>query len=90
MDVLWQELYKAAMLELDRVRLSGRIEAAHAAMQQRMMELSKNNHDGIYLDEQQAIFDALSNLRTLQRVELKSSSQSSRQAQTCKPQQDGI
>jgi hypothetical protein len=33
-DVLWKELYKAAMLELDRVKPDQRIEAAWAAMQQ--------------------------------------------------------
>jgi hypothetical protein len=62
------------MLELDGARLDHRIAAAHAAMQRRMEELPANNGDsGGSLDEHRAIADALQNLRTLQRVELKSS-----------------
>ena len=38
-DVLWRELYKAAILELDPVALHKRIEAAHAAIRQRISEL---------------------------------------------------
>jgi hypothetical protein len=82
MVVLWQELYRAAMLELDGARLEHRIAAAHAAMQRRMEELPANNYDrGGSLDEHRAIADALQNLRTLQRVEFNSSPSPSSTAQ---------
>jgi hypothetical protein len=74
MVALWQELYRAAMLEVNGPRLEHRIAAAHAAMRRRMQELPAGNYDsGGSLDEHRAIADALQNLRTLQRVEFKSS-----------------
>jgi len=75
MDVLWQELYRAALLELDRVKGGQRIEAAHAAIQRRMEELTKDDRDGSGRDEHQALA-ALPNLRALRRVRFKSSTQS--------------
>ena len=42
----WQELYTAAMLELDRAALQSRIEAAQAAIQQAMEELAGNRKVG--------------------------------------------
>jgi hypothetical protein len=77
MDVLWQELYKAAMLELDLVKRGRRIEAAHAAIQRRKEELTKEDRGGSCQDEQQALVEALANVRALHRVEFKSSIQSS-------------
>jgi hypothetical protein len=76
MDVLWQESYKAAMLELDPVKRGQRIEAAHAAIQRRKEELTKEDRRGSCQDEQQALAEALPNLRALNRVGLKSSTQS--------------
>ncbi|SRR5260221_6892477 len=76
MDVLWQELYKAAMLELDPVKRGHRIEAVHAATQRRKEELTKKDRGGSCQDEQQAL-EALANVRALHRVEFKSSTQSS-------------
>lgn len=69
-NVLWHDLYKTAMLELDPVKLHKRIEAAYAAMQQRIQELRSEAH-GSSLDEQQAIADALHSLQMLQRVEFR-------------------
>ena len=71
-DALWRELYKAAMLELDRIKLHKRIEAAAAAMRRRIEELSSEPH-GSCVDEQQALAEALHGLRMLQRAEFRSS-----------------
>jgi hypothetical protein len=69
MGVLWQELYKAAMLELDRVKRGQRIEAAHVAVQRRMEELPKDDRDGSCRDERQVLAKALHDLRALHRTD---------------------
>ena len=76
MGVLWQELYKAAMLELDRVKRGQRVEAAHVAVQRRMEELAKDDRHGSWRDEHQDLAEALRNLRAPHRVELSSPTQS--------------
>jgi hypothetical protein len=73
-DVLWRELYKAAILELDAVALHKRIEAAHAAIQQRLSEL-QGNYDGNSGEEQPEMVDALNNLRAVQKIEFRLSSE---------------
>ncbi len=78
MDVLWRELHKAAMLDLDRVKSDQRVEAAHVATQRPTEELTKNDRDGSCGNEQQVLAEALPNFRALQRVEFKSSTQSNR------------
>jgi hypothetical protein len=67
-DIQWRKLFQAAILELDPVQLHERIEAASAAMQQRVEKLM-GNYDGDSREERQAILDALHTLRTLRRVE---------------------
>jgi hypothetical protein len=79
------ELYTAAMLELDRAMLPGRIEAAHAAVLQAMEELA-DDHTLEAGEEKQAMADALRNLGTLRRVEFRSSAPTARQGQ---PQAEG-
>jgi hypothetical protein len=69
---LWQDFYAAAMLELDRAALPGKIEAAQAAIQEAMEE-TKRSSEGRSAAETQSMSDALRNLRTLQRVEFKTS-----------------
>jgi hypothetical protein len=69
-NVFWQELYAAAMLELNQANLQGRIEAAQVAIGQAMTDLASNRKDGA-VEEMQAMADALRNLQTLQRVELR-------------------
>jgi len=64
----WQELYAAAMLELDLSSLQGRIEVAHAVMRQAMKELASTGNGAA--EEMQAISAALGNLQALQRVAL--------------------
>jgi PAS domain-containing protein len=61
----WQELYRAAMLEIDPIRLKRRVEVALLAVHRRMRELeetpSKVNGESVSLN------DALNGLRVLQR-----------------------
>ena len=64
----WQELFKAAMLELDSVKLQENIEAAVSAIQERMDELKLSGPD-VNSAEVQRMYDALSALRTLHRME---------------------
>jgi hypothetical protein len=65
----WQELYKAALLELRPEQLRLRIEAAEAAIRLRLQEL-QNGEDGSN-DEHHAMADALRGLRTLDNTECK-------------------
>jgi len=60
----WVELYRGALMELDRTRLPQKIEAANAAIQRRLNQLlaSKDGHQ-----EHLALEDALRNLRSLRR-----------------------
>ena len=75
--VQWLELYEAAILELNPEQMRSKIRLAHEAMRERQTELRNLRDDS--LQEQRAIFDALSNLLALERVELKSSCSGSRQ-----------
>ncbi len=65
----WQELYKAALLELRPEELRLRIEAAEAAIHFRLQELGKIESNST--DEHHAIADALRGLRTLANTECK-------------------
>jgi len=63
----WAVLYRAALLELDRSKLPQRIREANEAIQQQLQGLRqsgavKNS------SEQQALEDALHNLRVLARM----------------------
>jgi predicted Fe-Mo cluster-binding NifX family protein len=60
----WVELYRGALMELDRAKLPQKIEAANAAIQQRINQLltSKDGHQ-----EYSALEDALRNLRSFRR-----------------------
>ena len=71
-NILWHDLYAAAMLELDRDNLHGRIEAARAAVQRALKELMRNPTPTT-AEEIQSMADALHNLETLQWVELRAS-----------------
>jgi hypothetical protein len=68
-DLNWQELYKAALLEIRPEELRLRIESAEAAIQLRLQELGKM--EGNPSDERHAIADALRSLRTLANTECK-------------------
>jgi hypothetical protein len=60
----WAEIYQRAMLETDRSKLPGRIEAAQAAINRRIQEINAG-HDSV--DERRAIQDALAGLNVLRR-----------------------
>jgi hypothetical protein len=60
----WKQLYAAAMLELDPTKLPQRIAAAYQAILERMEELHTRSSDG----EQQALNDAVRNLRILRKM----------------------
>jgi hypothetical protein len=63
----WQNEYQAALVELDRAKLSQRVEAAEAAIFKRLQQLSRSSDD---FAERQVIQDALHSLRVLKRDEL--------------------
>jgi hypothetical protein len=65
----WIELYRAALMEFDREKLSGRIAEAQAAIDARIRELTvyANNHHG----ERQALADAINGLKVLRADEKK-------------------
>jgi hypothetical protein len=71
-DLSWRRLCEAATFELDRIKLHKRIEAARAAIQQRLNE-EASNHDGVAGEEQRAIAEAVQNLAQLQRVNFRPS-----------------
>jgi hypothetical protein len=60
----WKQLYAAAMLELDPTKLPQRIAEAYQAILNRVEELHTRSSDG----EQQALNDAVRNLRILRKM----------------------
>src|SRR5271155_1042705 len=70
MNVAWQELYQAALLELRPEALRQRIDDAERAIRQRIAELRQNESSSE--DERQALDDALRGLRVLASTECKS------------------
>jgi hypothetical protein len=71
-NILWHDLYTAAMLELDHANLHDRIEAARTGIQRARKELTRNPMPGA-AEEMHCMADALRNLDTLQRLELRAS-----------------
>ncbi len=67
MTEAWQDLYKAALLELRPEELSQRIDAAEKAVLQRIADLKRS--DSWSPDEAQALDDALRGLRVLANTE---------------------
>jgi len=59
----WRDLYRAAILELDKCQISPRIIQAENAIAQRSRELF--DEDGINAEERQALDNALYFLQTL-------------------------
>ncbi len=58
-DTVWQELYQAAMVELDRPTLQTMIEVARAAIERRVQELRAGSDHADRMAEQQQMADAL-------------------------------
>jgi hypothetical protein len=69
MSTAWQELYRAALLELRPEELQRRIDDAEKAIQQRIAELRSNECGSG--EERQALDDALRGLRVLASTECK-------------------
>src|SRR5580700_2317245 len=63
----WFDLYKTALLELERAALTGRIADARAEITTRLEALEQ--YPAVHHIELSAIQDALNNLRTLEREE---------------------
>jgi len=63
----WFNLYKTALLELERAALTGRIADARAEITIRLETLQQ--HPDLHHAEMSAIQDALNNLRVLEREE---------------------
>jgi hypothetical protein len=63
-DENWVALYGLALVELEHAKMSGRIEAAQAAIVARIETLQ--HMPGLHDDERQAIADALSGIQVLQ------------------------
>jgi hypothetical protein len=63
----WFDLYRIALLELERAAITGRIGDARAEIAARLEVLK--GHPGLHQAEYEAIRDALNNLRTLEREE---------------------
>ena len=64
-DYVWDESYKAAVLETDDTRMLDRLRAAKSAIDSRLHELQMD-HGGTP-EERQAITDALGGLQVLRR-----------------------
>lgn len=64
-DYVWEELYKASLLETDRAKLRERVHAAKAAIDDRLQELQLDH--GGSPEERIAISDALAALNVLRR-----------------------
>jgi CheY-like chemotaxis protein len=61
----WKELYASALVELNPEKLKERIATAHAAIEERLHELTKRNQKAS--EERQALHDALGGLAVLRR-----------------------
>jgi hypothetical protein len=72
----WVSLYQSALLELEQVKMSGRIEVAHAAIVARMTKLC--TLPGLHPQERQAIEDALRGLSLLRAEEARSDAEQAR------------
>ena len=67
-DQDWFGLYREAMVELEHAKMTGRIGAARTAITARIEKL--RSMPGLHTVEYQAIEDALSGLRMLEREEV--------------------
>ena len=63
----WVKLYRTAMLELEHTKIAGRIRDTRIEIAARIEKL--HNIPGLHAQEKQAIEDALSGLRVLEREE---------------------
>jgi|SRR5580704_10268881 hypothetical protein len=64
---LWVDLYRMAMLELENAKIAGRIGDARSEIEARLEKL--RSIPGLHIVEKQAIDDALTGLRSVERAE---------------------
>lgn len=76
---LWVDLYRMAMMELQNARLAGRIGDARAEIAARFAKMLEI--PGLHTVEKEALDDALSALRSLERAEERNSENESRIAE---------
>ena len=74
----WYRLYTSAVLELDHALLAGRIMDARSEVLRRLEAL--RDIPGLHEHERQAIQDALSGLRSLEREEVRYADEKHREA----------
>jgi hypothetical protein len=68
MNQPWEEVYRAAVLEPDNLKLAGKLDAASVVLMQRLLELgSSSGHAG----ERRRLIDALLTLDMIRRIEVK-------------------
>ena len=83
-ETLWYELYKRALLELDRDALSRRIEEARSAMLVRMEELKMATDGQAVVEETRTLEDSWRNLQTLQTVEFRAATSQEKRVLTAR------
>jgi len=74
----WASLYQSALIELEQAKMSGRIEAARAAILARIEKLC--TMPGLHPEERQAIEDALRGLSLLRAEEARFDAEQARRA----------
>jgi hypothetical protein len=74
----WIALYRAALIELEHAKMTGRVEAARTAIVARLEKLQ--TLPGLHPQERQAIEDALSGLKSLEREEARFKAEEERRA----------
>ena len=74
----WIALYHSALVELEQAKMSGRIEAAKAAIVARMEKLC--TMPGLHPEERRAIEDALRGLNLLKQEEARFDAEAARRA----------
>jgi hypothetical protein len=74
----WFELYRTAMLELQRAAMTGRISDARTAITARLEALK--HYPGLHEEEHHAIDDAITGLRALEREEEELAAEDKRRA----------
>ena len=83
----WRDLYRAAILELDPMKMFERIAQAEKALRQRAKELFQTPGDNI--EEEQALDDSMYALHALQSAGKRSSEMGERNSQAARYQRTG-
>jgi hypothetical protein len=65
---IWEDIYRAAVLETDHGKLAEKIEAANVVISQRLVEIGAETG---HAKERQRLTDALLTIDTIRRIEFK-------------------